>query len=543
MRRNRGERGQPVLRWLVVLAIAGLVAAATVFAVTSPAAGQKAEAATMVVNIAQAPSTLDPAQGCLAFEVGFIGNFYARLTQYGSKPGPNGTTQVDPAHMKPWLAQSWTITNGGRTYTFKLRPGLRFPSGRAVTASDVKYSIERSIKMLLCGYSFVLDNRFTPALIKSIATPNPDTVVFHLSGPDQNFLQDLTMPAAGVVDRTVVQAHGGVKAGKVNAYMSSHVAGYGPYLLQSYIPNKQAVLTANPTFFQPAPVKRIVVNFISDDSTLLLQARSGKTDVTLGLSKQAVHSLKGNACCRLIVDNSPLAQQVVFNNTKAPFTSKLFREALTYAVPYQDILSRIVYGYGKLYYGEWVPYFPWFNAKIGKPRTFDLKKAGALLAQSKVSLPVSFPLLIPEGDTVAEQIATTLQAVWKQLKVNITINKESSADYLNTLNAHKFQAATYYDGPGVIAPDYYWGYDAECGIVYSYTLFCSHKADHYIRELWTTTNPAKRQALTDAANRIWIAGSPAIKVYADEYVSVLGPKVTRFQFQHLSPDFRTWAIK
>src|ERR687885_198973 len=111
MRRNRSERGRRVLCLGAVVPFVGLAAGAAVFAVTSAAAPEsgalhaessKGDARTMVVNIAQAPSTLDPAQGCLSFEVGFIGNFYARLTQYGSKPGPSGTTQVDPGHMKPW---------------------------------------------------------------------------------------------------------------------------------------------------------------------------------------------------------------------------------------------------------------------------------------------------------------------------------------------------------------------------------------------------------------------------------------------------------
>jgi peptide/nickel transport system substrate-binding protein len=495
----------------------------------------------MIVNIAQAPTTLDPAAGCLAFEVGFIGNFYARLTQYGSKPGPQGTTQIDPSHMKPWLARSWKISGNGLTYTFVLNSGLKFPSGKPVTSSDVKYSIDRATKMQLCGYSFVNDNRFSPLLIKSIATPNAQTVVFHLTSPDQNFLQDLTMPAAGVVDPSVVEANGGVKTGKVNTYMSSHVAGYGPYLLQSYIPNKQAVLTANPTFFQPPPMKKIVVSFISDDGTLLLDARSGNTDVTLGLSKQSAHSLLSNSCCRLVVNNSPLAQQIVFNNKTAPFTNTAFRAALTYAVPYQQILSKIVYGFGKLFYGEWVPYFPWFNASVGKPRPYDMKKAAALLAKSGVKLPVSVQLLIPEGDPVAEQVATILQGIWSSLKVNVTVTKDSTTTYLNLLNAHKFQAATYYDGPGVIAPDYYWGYDAECNIPFSYTQFCSKTADSLIHKLWTTKANAARQRLTDGANRIWIAGSPAIKLYADEYITVLGKSMKRYQFAHLAPDFRKWS--
>jgi peptide/nickel transport system substrate-binding protein len=213
---------------------------------------------------------------------------------------------------------------------------------------------------------------------------------------------------------------------------------------------------------------------------------------------------------------------------------------LTYAVPYDQILTKVVYGYGKLFYGEWVPYFPWFDATIGKPRAFDLNKAKALIRQSGVKTPISFGLMLPEGDNVAEQVATTLQGIWRSIGVNVTITKASSADYINTLNAHKFQASMYLDGPGVIAPDYYWGYDAQCHQGFSYTLFCSTKADKLIAKLSTTVTPAKRKAITDQANSIWIAASPAIKVYADRYVAVLGPKVKGYTYSHL-PDFRTWS--
>jgi peptide/nickel transport system substrate-binding protein len=529
--------------WQSLLIAGGVVIGATLLAFASSAAGKSSSSsasAPLVVNESQAPSTLDPGAGCLAPEVGFISNFYARLTQYGTKPGPNGTRQVDPAKVEPWLAKSWTISKNKLQYTFTLRSGLKFPSGKPVDAAAVKYSLDRSIKMQLCGSAFVLDNRFTPPIIKNVQAPNAQTVVVNLVSPNPNTLQDVAMPAAGVVDPAAVQAHGGIQKGKVNTWFSSHVDGYGPFLLHSYQPNKQAVLIANPTFFQPPAAKKIIVNFISSDSTLLLQARSGEADATLGLSKQSINSLKSNSCCRIVANNSPFAQQVVFNNTKAPFTNKKFREALTYAVPYQQILSKIVYGYGKLFYGEWVPYFPWFDGAIGTPRAFDLTKAKALIAASGVKTPVSFGLMVPEGDNTAQQIATTLQGIWATLGVNVTINQASSADYINTLNAHKFVASMYLDGPGVIAPDYYWGYDAQCHQGFSYTLFCSETADKLIKELSTTTNPAKRKAITNTANKIWIAASPAIKVYADVYVAVLSPKVKGYTYSHL-PDFRGWS--
>ena len=84
------------------LALAGLAVggAGTASAATAP----------LVINVAQAPATVDPGVGCLATEVGFISNFYVRLTQYGTKAGPNGTREVDPSTIKPWLARSWKIS-------------------------------------------------------------------------------------------------------------------------------------------------------------------------------------------------------------------------------------------------------------------------------------------------------------------------------------------------------------------------------------------------------------------------------------------------
>jgi len=69
--------------------------------------------------------------------------------------------------------------------------------------------------------------------------------------------------------------------------MSGHVAGVGPYTLQSYEPNKQAVLVATPGFFKQPKAKKVIVNFISSDPTLVLQARNGSADVTLALNNNA----------------------------------------------------------------------------------------------------------------------------------------------------------------------------------------------------------------------------------------------------------------
>ena len=193
-----------------------------------------------------------------------------------------------------------------------------------------------------------------------------------------------------MVDPSVVEANGGVKAGKINTYMASHAAGYGPFLLESYEPNRQAVLVANPKFFEkPASAGSSSTSSAPTHAAAAAALGQGRHHPR---PVEAVGQQPGqNACCRIVANDTPFAQQVVFNNTSGAVHQREFREALTYAVPYEDILSKVVFGYGTLFYGEWVPYFPWFDKTIGKPRPFDLNKAKALIEKSGVTTPVSSP--------------------------------------------------------------------------------------------------------------------------------------------------------
>ena len=99
-------------RGVIVFALASLLVGATGSIATGHGSlGQTSAAGsgTLVLNMGRGVSTLDPAVAPQLWEVGLIGSFYGRLTQYASKPGPGGTTEYDPAHIKLWLAQSLKI--------------------------------------------------------------------------------------------------------------------------------------------------------------------------------------------------------------------------------------------------------------------------------------------------------------------------------------------------------------------------------------------------------------------------------------------------
>lgn len=510
---------------------------------TSGSSGTPATANdTLTVNLAGSSGTLDPAQACGLYDVGFVGNLYGRLTQYGSKPGPNGTTEVDPSKIEPSVAKSWKISDGGKTYTFTLNSGMKFPSGDPVDSKAVKYSLDRAIGTGGCGQYFVLDGLTAPAVIKSISAPDPKTVVIKLRRPDANLPQAWAQPGAGIVDPKIVEQHGGFKKGVLNKWMQGHVAGYGAYLIENYVPGKSALLKANPDFAGTRPaVANVQVNFIGDDATLLLRARSGDADVTLGLSKQAAKSLASDPCCRLAVNDTTQSVQIMMPSTGKPFENAKLREALTYALPYQQILDKVAYGYGSLFYGPYPPAMAEYDAAVEHPRSEDLTKAKQLVAASGLKTPINVEMIINGAVPLDEQLATIAQGEWRQLGVNVKITKLSTADFETRINKRDYQLAISQDGPGVVDAGYFLGYDMKCGNSFNASGICIPAADKLLDKARTETDAAKRMALYHEIAKLWVQASPKIQVFADRTITVLGKRVKSYFFSH-EMDFRTWSF-
>lgn len=532
-RRREGKRYRPYAFGVAAGAIALVFATATLGATSRTPVN-------LVVNVAVAPASLDPATTSNPTDIMMALNLYTRLTQFGTKPGPNGTVVEDHQKILPYAAASWKTSDGATTYTFTLRKGMKFPGGRPVNAAAVKYSLERTLAINVAGGFFINDGFVSPPLISSVEAPNSRTVVIHLSRPDANALQAWSTAPASIVDPAIVEANGGVVKSTLNQYMISHVAGAGPFLLKSYQPNQSAVLVRNPDAIDPPAADKLTINFVNSDPTLLLLARSGKADATIGMSLKDMPSLKANKLVRLAVNDSEQVEQVGLTNTLAPFNNQLFREAMTYAVPYSAIVKQIAGGYGRLFYGPIPPILPQYKAKLEKPRTYDLKKAKALIQASGVSVPVSVNMAIQEGNETDLQIATVLQADWSQLGVNVNPIILAPAAYSTAVRAHTYQSYVRLDGPAVLDAGYFLGYDMTCGQAGNRTAMCIPQADKLLDKARKTQDPVTRQKQYDAITRLWVADSPKIMVYQSRIVTVLSKHLKGFVYSHY-PDFRNWT--
>ncbi len=565
MKRTTGGR-----LWVPRAGMSALMGAAAVLALTacgssststssSSSAGLSTAAsdpnATLIVNNSVPVATLDPNLTTNDQDPGFDGAMYSTLTQVTHEPGKlAGTEQqnLSVTAVKPYLAQSYQYSEGDRTLTFHLRPGLKFPSGDPVNAQAVVWSIDRVIKAEEGGYSVLEETDYTPPLIKSVSAPNSLTVVFHYKRPAPNQLQVLSTPTAGAIyDPKLVEEHGGQQKLKPNEWLASHDAGYGPYLLKSYSPGHQMVLEANPNFFEPPKTKNIILNFIPDNETLLLDAQSGKADITLGLSNQAAHSLIGNSCCTVTSFKSrqaetlqmPQSVEKPWNTGKNPFfNNQDFRQALSYAFPYEGILQKVAYGYGKLYFGEWMPSYSWYDPKVGPPRETNLTKAKELLAKSGVKTPVSFTIYVGEGDIVGKEIATAAAGAWQPLGVNAKVSVVSPSAFLEVVYTNHDGMTVFLDGPQVVAPDYHWAYDLQCppNNQFNDNNVCVPAADKLMKEVPYVTQEPQRQELLNKADELYIENTPRIWAYDTELVAVLGKSVTSYYSSDL-PDMRFWA--
>jgi peptide/nickel transport system substrate-binding protein len=524
------------------VAVALLALTAACSAVPAQKAVLTSATAPLIVNTSYAPATIDPSEGLNEGDFLIPADTYVQLVQYGAKSGPDGTRQVDYTKFKPYLAKSWTISANEETYTFHLNTTFHFLDGTSITAADVKFSFEREVTMEAGGAYYLVDGHYTPPLFKSISTPSPTTIVFNLNVADGGLLSNWSQPAASVVEPSVVDAHGGVVKDAVNTWVAGHIAGGGgPYILSSYNPGVEAVLTANPHYPLKVKSRKVVVSFISNAATLGLDARDGEADVTIGMPPATAKSLSTSSTLKVPAYASPEVEEFGFNTKLAPSNNEDLRQALRYDTPLTAILKKASFGYGKLFEGPVIPDMLGYNGALSKPYPYDPAKAKALMAKSGLTLPVDITVDIEAGDESGANIGPILQDYWSKVGVDVKLQTLSAPVYVTTTETHKDMAYLRTEGPGVPTVPYFLGYDAVCGISFNLTQTCIPNLDTLLTEGGAAPT-SQQQPYWNKIIKIWRAYSPKIILFEDYFPVVLNKKVHSYEFSDESTEIQNWGL-
>lgn len=368
----------------------------------------------IVVTYKDDITTLDPAIGYDWVNWSMIKSLYSRLMDY--EPGT--------ANLVPSLAESFDVSADGLTYTFKLRPGVKFSNGRAVVASDVKYSIERAVNPKTQGPGagfFGAINGFdavsggTSETLSGIETPDDMTVVFKLSRPDATFLHVLAINFASVVPKEAVEAAAGDFGKKP--------VGSGTFILKDWTIGQRLVFDRNPDYFnKDLPyIDKVTVEVGQEPLVALLRLQQGEIDIAGdGIPPAKFLEIKNSPeGAQMIVDGEQLHTGYLTLNTKIkPLDEVKVRQAINMAVN-KERITRILNGRATPANQPLPPLMPGYD-KAFSGYAFDVEKAKALLAEA--GFPDGFETVLYSTNTdpqprIAQAIQQDLAAIGVKAEV------------------------------------------------------------------------------------------------------------------------------
>lgn len=377
-------------RLLLSAAGAALVAGMLI----QPASAQTPPGVLIVGQIAE-PKALDPQAVTAANDFRIIVNLFDGLVRFR-----DGTLEVEPA-----LADSWQISEDGKTYRFSLRPGVMFHDGTPVDAEAVKFTFDRMLREDHPYYStgpFPLAFFFSS--VASVEAPDAQTVVFTLTEPYAPFLTNLATPTGAIVSPTAVAAHG--------ADFGRNPVGAGAFKFAEWRSNEAVVVEANPDYWDGAPgLQAVVFRPITDANTRTAEMLAGGIDVMTEVPPVSLGQF--GAGYHIVEAAGPHVWFLILNLRDGVFSDQRVRQAVNYAVNKEAIVNDVLEGTATVAEGPIPAAFGWaYNPEV-KPYPHDPDKARELLAEAGIAPGTKLRFMVTEGgsgmlDPVA--MATAIQA-------------------------------------------------------------------------------------------------------------------------------------
>lgn len=390
---------QWIFRSAVAAAILTLCAAITpVFAQTPPNV--------LIVGQIAEPQSLDPHTVTATNDFRILVNVYDGLVRY-----KDGTLEVEPA-----LAESWTVSEDGKTYTFELRQGVKFHDGSDFDAQAVKFNFDRMLREDHPYYDtgpFPLSFNF--ASIDAVNALDDHTVEFKLKEPFAPFLSNLAYPTGLIVSPAAVEKYG--------KEYGRHPSGTGPFKFAEWQSNQRVVVERNADYWGGAPaLEAIVFRPIADANTRVAEMMAGGIDVMVEVPPDNLATFRQDQNFTVTEQAGPHVWFAILNARTGPFQDKKVRQAANYAVNKETLVNDILQGAATVAAGPLPPAFNWVEETVD-PYPFDPDKAKSLLAEAGVENP-KLTFYVAEGGsgmldpiTMGAAIQADLQAVGFKVKI------------------------------------------------------------------------------------------------------------------------------
>ena len=479
-------------------------------------------------------TTLDPANLSTNEDHTLTRNIYQTLALPALVPQKDGTLRPSGTKVKPYLAKSWDI--GKTSITYHLRDNVKFyPSGNPLTAEDVKFSLDRIFDTPGAGdlqsnglqgpkYIQVVDAQTVRLDFTSKdGKPTPVTAILQFE-----FGQHFT----GIVDSKVAKQHVTPSDKYAAKWLRLNAVGSGPYYIADRTPGEGLTLKAIPHNWTPAPnYPEVHVRVTSGSIASLAQtgeinyADSGMTSKQaddLGKAGRSVFWQTTGNFDMFAITAAPKADV-------GPLGNKLVRQAMAYALPYDQVLKNVIFGRGERAGSLVQPTAPEYTPAWLGYKT-DLDKAKALMAQAG-NPKVDVPLHYLQSDEDQTNTAILVKAALKKIGVETKLTPETQAGLFDVVNSRSqpetgkkigppglelFNWSGFADDPSIVL-----GYWATTGGINNYALYSSPEVDAIHKEYATKGPSAERTAAYKKAQEIIAADAAYIPIVNTGAITVV----------------------
>ncbi len=349
---------------------------------------------------------------------------YDRLVKYPVIEDENGNLVADTSRLVPSLASSWETSEDGLVWTFYLDERATFANGDKVTAGDVKWSFENCRDNPNSAFFYELTR------IQNIETPDDSTVVLTLDQKCNMFLRLLEIYSFVVVNQS--EAEAGIAEDP--DYLTTHCAGSGPYVMDTYDTTNQVKVVARDDYWnEEAKAQNDSVTYIlqAEASERQLLLENGDVDVALDVADKNVDALAQNENLQVLKFASNRHLFLCMNNNDEHFSNPLVRKAVAYAIPYDTLVNDVMYGTA-VYTTSMLPDNVNGHIAIEDVTYYptNIEKAKELLAEA--GYPDGFEVTMTLGDGFSdwEDSAIVIQSALAQIGIKMEINKIARAEFL-----------------------------------------------------------------------------------------------------------------
>lgn len=349
--------------------------------------------------------SLDPAEVFEFTASEMLGNSYRGLVGYNVE---------NVEEIFGVIAESWEISEDGKTFTFKIREGLNFASGNPITADDVVFSLTRAVKLDKSPAFILTQFGFTPE--------NVDQMIRKTGGYEVVIETDkayaptlvlycLTATVGFIVDSKLVMEHE-VDGDFGYNWLKTNYAGSGPYVIREWRANEVVVFEKNPNFNgpgEPATIERVIYRHIPESSTQRLMLEQGDIDIARNLGAEEITALGSNPDITLDAGPKGSIYYLGMSQKNEYLSRPEVRQAMKYLVDYQAIADTIMKGRVQVHQA-FLP-LGFLGALDETPFSLDVEKARELLAEA--GLEDGFTVTMdtrntPEITAIAEAIQQTM---------------------------------------------------------------------------------------------------------------------------------------